>query len=187
MQQIGFGFETNENSRKRARIDGENDDDENDQEAQTFSVSADRVPGAGQADPISGFVAPDGRLEANLKKSRAKRGTKELQEIYGRKGEGPLDYKKIIKGSMIGPTLSLMDLMQISPDFTRHLIKLGTQINRRKKKPENANSGVNAAVTIRPVKRTPYTSTSGLVLGIGVTYDDKAFRFPAKCEGQDPC
>ncbi|KAI0998909.1 hypothetical protein K3495_g9283, partial [Podosphaera aphanis] len=81
---------------------------------------------------------------------------------------------------MIGPTLSLMDLMQISPDFTRHLIKLGTRINRRKKKPENANSGVNAAVTIRPVERKPYTNTSGLVLGMGVAYVDKAFRFPAK-------
>ncbi|RKF84288.1 hypothetical protein GcM1_124003 [Golovinomyces cichoracearum] len=70
--------------------------------------------------------------------------------------------------------------MQISPDSTRHLIKLGTRINRRKKKPEISNSGVNAAATFRPVRRKPYTSTAGLVLGMGVAYDDKAFIFPAK-------
>ncbi|RKF80345.1 hypothetical protein GcM3_046017 [Golovinomyces cichoracearum] len=151
MQGIGFGFEANENSRKRTRIDCENDGDEDVQETQIMDNQADRVLGASQAGTIPGFVALDGNLEANLKKSRAERGTKELQEIYGRKGEGPMNYKKIIKGLMIGPTLSLMDLMQISPDFIRHLIKLGTRIKRRKKKPENANSGVNAAATFRPV------------------------------------
>ncbi|RKF63112.1 hypothetical protein GcM3_141013 [Golovinomyces cichoracearum] len=180
MQGIGFGFKANENSRKRTRIDCESDCDENFQETQIIDNPADRILGAGHAGTIPRFVAPDGNLEANLKKSRAKRSTKELQEIYGRKGEGPINYKKIFKGLMIGPTLSLMDLMQISPDFTRHLIKLSIQFNRRKKKLENANSGVNAAATFRPVRRKPYTSTAGLVLGMGVAYDDKAFRFPAE-------
>ncbi|RKF72882.1 hypothetical protein GcM3_096023 [Golovinomyces cichoracearum] len=68
----------------------------------------------------------------------------------------------------------------MSPDFTRNLFKLGARINRRKNKPENENSGVNVAATFRPVRRKPYTSTAGLVLCMGVAYDDKAFRFPAK-------
>ncbi|RKF56886.1 hypothetical protein GcM3_192041 [Golovinomyces cichoracearum] len=94
MQGIVFGFEANENSRKRTRIDCESDGDENVQETQIIDNKVDRVFGAGQA--------------------------------------------------------------------------------------ENSNSGVNAAATFRPVRRKSYTSIAGLVLGMGVAYDDKAFRFPAK-------
>ncbi|RKF71566.1 hypothetical protein GcM1_250002 [Golovinomyces cichoracearum] len=138
IQGIGFGFKANENSLKGTRTDCKSDGDENIQEIQIIDNPTDRVLGTGQACTIPGFVASDGNLEANLKISRAKCGTKKLREIYG------------------------------------------TRINRRKKKPENANSGVNVAATFRPVRRKPYTSTAGLVLGMGVAYDDKAFRFPAR-------
>ncbi|RKF72881.1 hypothetical protein GcM3_096022 [Golovinomyces cichoracearum] len=96
IQGIGFGFEANGNNRKRTRIDCKSDGDENIQEIQIIDNPADRILGAGQAGTIPGFVASDGNLEANLKSLRAKCGTKELKEIYGRKREGPIDYKKII-------------------------------------------------------------------------------------------
>ncbi|KAI1004525.1 hypothetical protein K3495_g3689 [Podosphaera aphanis] len=70
MHQIGFGFEVNENSRKRARIDGEDNNDDNVLETQILSIPSDRVSGAGQSGQIPRFVAPDGNLEGDLKKPR---------------------------------------------------------------------------------------------------------------------
>ncbi|KAI0998913.1 hypothetical protein K3495_g9284 [Podosphaera aphanis] len=67
MHQISFGFEVNENSRKRARIDGEDNNDKNVLETQILSIPSDRVSGAGQSGQIPRFVAPDGNLEGDLK------------------------------------------------------------------------------------------------------------------------
>ncbi|KAI1346713.1 hypothetical protein F5Y01DRAFT_264820 [Xylaria sp. FL0043] len=57
---------------------------------------------------------------------------KPLAEIRGRKGEGPFDYKKLLNTTVI--ELTLMDILQLSPDFSRNLKHLSVRASEKAKR-----------------------------------------------------
>jgi hypothetical protein len=101
-----------------------------------------------------------------------KRVSKELKQIVGRLGLEPINYKDITQGFKI--TISLMDLLQISPDYAKNLRKLSTRANEKKKRRQ-----VPAAfVTAHAVEST--LPAAGVIYPKLVTprSEDRAFRLP---------
>jgi hypothetical protein len=66
------------------------------------------------------------------KKERKKRNTKQLKEIQGRKGQGPIDYSDLLRHFTV--QINFMDLAQMSPDFAKNVRSLITRVNEKKPK-----------------------------------------------------
>lgn len=121
---------------------------------------------------------------------KKKRVPKELKEIAGRAGKGPIDYKSLLEKNTM--TLSLMDLCQMSPDLAKHVRHLTTRVNKKKKKGTSVPAALAAAEvdandaevtdtsklydpnTIQATDAIPYLHF------IHVNPEDKAFRVPAR-------
>ncbi|KAI1005917.1 hypothetical protein K3495_g2303 [Podosphaera aphanis] len=58
---------------------------------------------------------------------RTRRAERQLREIVGRLGKGPVNYRKLAEE--IKMEVSLMDLFQISPDMSKAFRKLSTRVN----------------------------------------------------------
>lgn len=113
---------------------------------------------------------------------RKKRVTKQLKQIVGRIGLEPINYKDVMQDFKV--TLSLMDLMQISPDFAKNVRQLSTRANEKKKRIDPSamiaciSLSANQAETLNAGSSTLHPS--GYPRFIPVQSDDKAFRIPAK-------
>jgi hypothetical protein len=125
--------------------------------------------------------------------SKKKRATKQLKQIVGRMGELPVNYKDVMGNFTL--TISLMDLLQISPDFAKNVRMLSTRANEKKKKrhinPESLAACItvnsNMATTGDYTDSTPIVSSSSASIHLAgypkfvpVQSNDKAFRIPAK-------
>jgi hypothetical protein len=94
-----------------------------------------------------------------------------LKQIVGHVGLEPVNYKDITQGFKI--TISLLDLLQISPDYAKNLRKLSTRTNEKKKR----HAAVSTAfVTAHAVQYLP--EPSGMIYPKLVTpkSEDRAFR-----------
>lgn len=69
-----------------------------------------------------------------------KKKTRQLNEINGR--EGPIDYKDML--AQIRVNLSILDLMQISPDATKAFKHYSTRRNQKRGKKQPQSNKVNA-------------------------------------------
>ncbi|PMD46957.1 hypothetical protein L207DRAFT_522425 [Hyaloscypha variabilis F] len=87
--------------------------------------------GFGNSDSTSTSAKPE-------KKKRATRNSKELKEIFIRKGLGQLDYLVLIDNFTV--TITLKELAQMSPDWSRWLRKATTRMNNKKKKPKESSN-----------------------------------------------
>ncbi|KAI0992993.1 hypothetical protein K3495_g15191, partial [Podosphaera aphanis] len=70
--------------------------------------------------------------EVKIKKKsskRERRTKKQLREIVGRLGKGPVNYKNMAEDIRVN--LSLMELFQISPDLSKAFRTLSTRVNER--------------------------------------------------------
>ncbi|KAI0991892.1 hypothetical protein K3495_g16295, partial [Podosphaera aphanis] len=79
-----------------------------------------------------GDVLNDDEHTAKISKNatrRKRRAEKQLREIVGRLGQGPVNYKKLAEEIKV--EVSLMDLFQISPDMTKAFKKLSTRVNEK--------------------------------------------------------
>ncbi|RKF83279.1 hypothetical protein GcM1_161012 [Golovinomyces cichoracearum] len=70
-------------------------------------------------------------MRSKMKKAnkRGRRAARQLREIVGRYGMGPVNYKKMAR--KIKVEISLMDLFQMSPDLSKAFRKLSTRVNER--------------------------------------------------------
>ncbi|KAI1431816.1 hypothetical protein GGR50DRAFT_699536 [Xylaria sp. CBS 124048] len=89
--------------------------------------------------PISSLLddppAGDGKRDGKRKQRKGKdpnKPPKPMAEIRGRKGEGPYDYKAMLQKTVL--SVSLMDLLQLSPDFTRNLKHLSIRASEKAKR-----------------------------------------------------
>ena len=72
------------------------------------------------------------------KKERKKRNTKQLKEIQGRKGQGPIDYSDLLRHFTV--QINFMDLAQMSPDFAKNVRSLITRVNEKRSKKKKKSS-----------------------------------------------
>ncbi|KAI1000633.1 hypothetical protein K3495_g7566 [Podosphaera aphanis] len=113
-----------------------------------------------------------------LKKSakRERRVVKQLREILGRIGKGPVNYKKLAEEIKV--EVSLMDLFQISPDLSKEFQKLSTRVNARtmKERMKNELPKTNDAKFDIPDD----VSDALFVKAAGPNYvtNERAFRIP---------
>ncbi|KAI0992116.1 hypothetical protein K3495_g16070, partial [Podosphaera aphanis] len=134
--------ESAENSRKRVRID----DILNDQHD---------------------FRTPRKR-SARTKRVEAK--IRELREIVGRRGRGPVDYIKLAEEIKV--PINLLDLFQISPDLVKNFKKISTRTNQKQ---ENKESKDNLKTRASLVDAHENHSENSFP---AIDPDDKAFRIP---------
>ncbi|KAI0991705.1 hypothetical protein K3495_g16482, partial [Podosphaera aphanis] len=123
-----------------------------------------------------------------LKKSakRERRVVKQLREIVGRMGKGPVDYKKLAEEIKV--EVSLMDLFQISPDLSKEFRKLSTRVNVRtmKERMRNELPKMNSGKFDTPDDASEVLF--GKAAGPDYITNERAFRIPvtvkAKKEGK---
>ncbi|KAI1122678.1 hypothetical protein F5Y10DRAFT_70389 [Nemania abortiva] len=88
---------------------------------------------------------------------------KPMAEIRARKGEGPYNYKELLKSIMV--PVSLQDMLQMSPDFSRNLKHLSVRASEKVKKTERRYAKMkttltsNSATIIHPTKAYRITPT----------------------------
>jgi hypothetical protein len=63
-------------------------------------------------------------------------------------------------------TITLLDLLQISLDFTKQLHKLSTHVNEKKKRRDPAQSSYSAHLTVPPQSAPPPALVSSLSANI---------------------
>ncbi|KAI2641254.1 hypothetical protein GGS21DRAFT_487593 [Xylaria nigripes] len=103
---------------------------------------------------------------------------KPLTEIRGRRGRGPLDYRRLLDSTTV--EISLMDLLQLSPDFSRNLKHLSVKASekvdktfRRYAKMKETTSTLHTSSTsvIQPTKAYRITPTLKFVQnGVAVNW-----------------
>jgi hypothetical protein len=125
---------------------------------------------------------------------QTKKTVRELREIAGRYGKGPISYVKLAEQIMV--PISLLDLFQISPDLSKAFRKLSTRVNEKtskakqppvtaaycepkpageqKGKEKHQKSTAAESISTHPIKPTP-----PMALCPAVHPDDKAFKVPA--------
>ncbi|KAI1000227.1 hypothetical protein K3495_g7971 [Podosphaera aphanis] len=110
---------------------------------------------------------------------RNKRSIRQLREILGRQGKGPIDYKKIAEEIKV--ELSLMDLFQMSPDLSKAFRSLSTRVNERKDKINNHKVKSTFSVEAQRLERhnQAMRKQSRAEKRPLVTMVQKAFRVPA--------
>ncbi|KAI0995222.1 hypothetical protein K3495_g12960, partial [Podosphaera aphanis] len=104
--------------------------------------------------------------------SRAKKGEakiQELREIVGRRGKGPVDYRKLAEEIQV--PINLLDLFQISPDLVKNFKKISTRTNNKKKGKGRSADAANCT-ELPHVGQHQNTFPS-------IDLDHKAFRIPA--------
>ncbi|KAI0996300.1 hypothetical protein K3495_g11879, partial [Podosphaera aphanis] len=113
------------------------------------------------------------RRKAN---KRGRRAIRQLREIVGRYGMGPVNYKKMAQDIRV--EVSLMDLFQMSPDLSKAFRKLSTRVNERdiKEKIENENSATARFKRAKIVADSEVLS--GSVESLLKRNTEKAFRVP---------
>ncbi|RKF60580.1 hypothetical protein OnM2_049057, partial [Erysiphe neolycopersici] len=112
--------------------------------------------------------------ESNRRQRRTK---KQLREIIGRQGKGPVSYKKLAEDIRVN--LSLMELFQISPDLSKAFRTLSTRINERtmqkrmKTELPNQKEKLSTGVSDSEVLFGKAASPSAIT-------NEKAFRLPVE-------
>ncbi|KAI0997173.1 hypothetical protein K3495_g11014 [Podosphaera aphanis] len=105
--------------------------------------------------------------------------TRQLREIIGRQGKGPLDYKRLAEHIKV--ELSLMDLFQVSPDLSKAFKALSTRVTAKTSKEKKLRSTEPYAREAQ-MKETlnEYSSETllGKAVGLHLTADQKAYRIP---------
>jgi hypothetical protein len=88
----------------------------------------------------------DDAAEKSAKKTHkaVKKNLRQLREIVGRQGLGPIDYRAL--AGKIQVPLSLLDLFQISPDLAKAFRTLSTRVNKKSTKVKSAEGDANLAV-----------------------------------------
>jgi hypothetical protein len=112
-----------------------------------------------------------------------KRTPKDLKQIVRHIGMTPIDYKSVARDFKI--TISLLDLLQISPDFAKNVRSISTRVNTKKPQGKESMPAVSAAVFSIP---SVHSVQSGQLEAIAASAhypqfitpgsEDKAFRIP---------
>ncbi|KAI0996805.1 hypothetical protein K3495_g11378 [Podosphaera aphanis] len=134
--------ESAENSRKRVRID----DILNDQH--DFRTTRKR--------------------SARTKRDEAK--IRELREIVGRRGRGPVDFIELAEEIKV--PINLLDLFQISPGLVKNFKKISIRTNQKQKNKENKDNLKTLASLVDANENHSENSVPA------IDPDDKAFRIP---------
>ena len=71
----------------------------------------------------------DPKLRKKNKKQSERKLVRNLREIVGRQGKGPINYQKLVEDIKV--EVSLMDLFQMSPDLSRAFRTLSTRVNKK--------------------------------------------------------
>ncbi|POS84042.1 hypothetical protein EPUL_002841 [Erysiphe pulchra] len=151
-----------ETSRKRQRIDVEgmlNQDDDHQFEP--------RAPKKFDSQTEKRTTLMD-ELESELgevKDKKKKKNNRQLNEINGREGLGPIDYKDML--AQIRVNLSILDLMQISPDAAKAFKHYSTRRNQKRGKKQSQSNKVNA---------NPLISSDQMVAPRGIQQCERPFR-----------
>jgi hypothetical protein len=95
---------------------------------------------------------------------RRPRISKELKQIVGRIRLKPVNYRDMATDFKV--TITLLDLLQISLDFTKQLRKLSTHVNEKKKRRDPAQSSHLAYLTVPPQSDPPPALVSSLSANI---------------------
>ncbi|KAI1007160.1 hypothetical protein K3495_g1061 [Podosphaera aphanis] len=121
---------------------------------------------------IESLINQDGNNHKFRKaeQKKARRTLRQLREIFGRQGKGPIDYKKLAE--QIKVEVSLMDLFQISPDLSKAFRALSTRVNERQKRSKE------------PRAKSAFSVQRGRRHKPRVTIDQKAFRIPVVVKTQ---
>jgi len=114
-----------EHARKRTRVEDLVNDDEDDRER-----SRTVTPG------------PATRSKDTKRARKGEAKVRELREIIGRKGLGPVNYRTLAQ--QIQVPINLLDLFQISPDLAKNFKKLSTRVNEKQEKKKAAAAGARA-------------------------------------------
>ncbi|KAH9206297.1 hypothetical protein DL95DRAFT_416668 [Leptodontidium sp. 2 PMI_412] len=83
----------------------------------------------------------DNNNQAVNEEAKAKEGEKklrQLREIVGREGLGPINYREL--ASRINVPLNLLELYQLSPEVSKQFRKLSTRKNQKRGKKQNLPS-----------------------------------------------
>ncbi|XDG01515.1 hypothetical protein ABKA04_001130 [Annulohypoxylon sp. FPYF3050] len=86
--------------------------------------------------PVSSLVDDQSSGQAQERKKKPQKtktsAPKPLTEVRGREGKGPMDYKALLEQNKI--EVSLLDLLQVSPDFCKNLKYLSTRMGEKARK-----------------------------------------------------
>jgi hypothetical protein len=95
---------------------------------------------------------------------RRPRISKGLEQIVGRTGLEPVNYRDMATDFKV--TITLLDLLQISLDFTKQLYRLSTHVNEEKKRRDPAQSSHSAHLTVPPRSAPPPALVSSLLANV---------------------
>ena len=130
-----------ETSRKRQRIDVEemlNQDDDH-----QFQPRAPKKSESQTGKRTTLIDELDSDLSEAIDKKKKKK-IRQLNEINGREGLGPIDYKDML--AQIRVNLSILDLMQISPDAAKAFKYYSTRRNQKRGKRQPQSNKINTDV-----------------------------------------
>ncbi|KAI0994541.1 hypothetical protein K3495_g13640, partial [Podosphaera aphanis] len=169
-EQAALDAQAIEAARKRRRVDIEDilNEDENHQFEPRRPMK--RGPQAGRKTPwMEKTIGALGESSADATKvpDKGKKKIRQLNEINGREGLGPIDYKNML--AQIRVNISILDLMQISPDAAKAFKHYySTRRNgKRGRKPSQLDT---AAVNL-------LSSSSQHTVPRGIQQRDRPFRF----------
>ena len=121
-------------------------------------------------------VAPERRTGSVPQPISSKVGEKklrQLREIVGREGLGPMDYREL--AARISVPLNLLELFQLSPEVSKQFRKLSTRKNQKRKK-----------ITPFPLPNETAQAVASALIGPKLAQiaprvhpDDKAWKIPA--------
>lgn len=151
-----------ETSRKRQRIDVEeilNQEDDHQFEPRAPKKS-DSQRGK-RTTLIDELESESGEAKDKKKKKKIR----QLNEINGREGLGPIDYKDML--AQIRVNLSILDLMQISPDAAKAFKHYSTRRNQKRGKKQPQSNKINANLLI---------SSNQMVVPRGIQQYERPFR-----------
>jgi hypothetical protein len=139
-----------------------------------------------QADPLIPDIQPVVQDQPGIR--RRPRISKELKQIVGRIGLKPVNYRDMATDFKV--TITLLDLLQISPDFAKQLRKLSTRVNEKKKRRDPTQSSHLAYLTVPQsdpppalvsslsANIPPERHKSGYPMIVSTLASDKAWRIP---------
>ncbi|RKF65978.1 hypothetical protein OnM2_000012 [Erysiphe neolycopersici] len=101
---------------------------------------------------------------------------KELKAIFGRKDEGPLDYKSMLSQTMI--TMSVLEFCQASPDAAKHFRHLVTRENKKRGRKRTGNTKADVGKIDYPISQLKWKEP---LKSKGIPREARPFRLNTAC------
>ncbi|POS81890.1 hypothetical protein EPUL_006695, partial [Erysiphe pulchra] len=111
-----------------------------------------------------------------VEQKKRRRTLRQLKEILGRQGKGPIDYQKLAEDIKV--EVSLMDLFQISPDLSKAFRSLSTRVNKRSEKTNGPRTKPAFSADAKLYHHTMIEERSNSERRSLITIEQKAFRVP---------